>query len=62
MVVRSLLPELLWGTTLHKYNHEVEFGITTERTYFLPFGCPIKLGSTYFGIDRFLISRIHFNF
>jgi len=34
MVVWSLLPHLLWGTTLHNYNYEVEFGITTEPTYF----------------------------
>jgi len=62
MTVRSLLPHLLWGTTLHNCNYEVEFGITTEPTYFVPFGSPIKLGSTFFGIDRFLMSHIHFNF
>jgi hypothetical protein len=38
MVVRSLLPHLLRGTTLHNYNYEVEFAVTTEPTYFVPFG------------------------
>ena len=62
MVVRSLLPHLLWGTKLHNYNYEVEFGITTEPTCFVPFDCTIKLGSTSFGIDKILILRIHCNF
>jgi hypothetical protein len=59
MVVPSLLPHLLWGSILHKYNYEVQFGITTEPTYFVPFGCPIKLGSTCFGIDRFLYNAFN---